>query len=290
MNISSFSPFCWVNPLFQLEKSAFLLHTLQPGSCTTHPHKVKKHLTRQDHVLKWWVRFYALRSHSLLLWISAAPSLRVESQRRWAGEFGVRFSLKTQWPVENTRLGHELKDSDVRGVLFYSDLTKNVLTVSALTRKVVTSQWPQNVPKTADDSEGIRYGAPHLVATNQALAREEGGGGVTLAGWGLASQASPLPPPKRSVMPPSYAIIFALRPISTWEQCKLFKTRFSGPAIIIMMISISVAIASDYLAGNFAAWGGERVFSGVDTHGRVRRGGGRKKEIETEKQRESPDS
>lgn len=72
-------------------------------------------------------------------------------------------------------------------------------------------------------------------------------------------------------VPRSYAIIFALSPISTREQCKLFKTRFSGPAIIIMMISISVAIASDYLAGNFAAWG--RGYSGELTH-TVRPGGG----------------
>lgn len=65
----------------------------------------------------------------------------------------------------------------------------------------------------------------------------------------------PCPLPNRASTPPSYAIIFALCPISTWEQCKLFKTRISGLAIIIMMISISVAIASDYLTGNFAAWG-----------------------------------
>lgn len=79
---------------------------------------------------------------------------------------------------------------------------------------------------------------------------------VTGAGWdeGTGTRV-PSPTTETSVMPPSYAIIFALRPISTWEQCKLFKTRFSGLAIIIMMISISVAIASDYLAGNFAAWG-----------------------------------
>lgn len=72
-------------------------------------------------------------------------------------------------------------------------------------------------------------------------------------------------------VPRSYAIIFALSPISTREQCKLFKTLFPGPAIIIMMISISVAIASDYLAGNFAAWG--RGYSGELTH-TVRPGGG----------------
>ena len=78
----------------------------------------------------------------------------------------------------------------------------------------------------------------------------------TGAGWGEGMGTRvPSPTTEPSVMPPSYAIIFALRPISTWEQCKLFKTRFSGLAIIIMMISISVAIASDYLAGNFAAWG-----------------------------------
>lgn len=55
-----------------------------------------------------------------------------------------------------------------------------------------------------------------------------------------------------------------------------------------MMISISVAIASDYLAGNFAAWG-RGVFTGVDTHGQVRRGGERAKETvrrEREKERE----
>lgn len=28
MNLSTFSPFCWVNPLFLLEKKAFLLHSL----------------------------------------------------------------------------------------------------------------------------------------------------------------------------------------------------------------------------------------------------------------------
>lgn len=65
----------------------------------------------------------------------------------------------------------------------------------------------------------------------------------------------PCPLPNRASAPPSYAIIFALCPISTWEQCKLFKTRISAPAIIIMIISISVAIASDYLPGNFVAWG-----------------------------------
>lgn len=40
----------------------------------------------------------------------------------------------------------------------------------------------------------------------------------------------PPPPPLHPntepiVMPRSHAIIFALRPISTWEQCELFKTR-----------------------------------------------------------------
>lgn len=64
-----------------------------------------------------------------------------------------------------------------------------------------------------------------------------------------------LPTTEPNVMPLSHAIIFAPGPISTWEQCKLVKTCFSGPAIIIMMISISVAIASDYLAGNFCCPG-----------------------------------
>lgn len=88
--------------------------------------------------------------------------------------------------------------------------------------------------------------------------------------WGLAHHRT-----MASIMPPSYAIIFALRPISTWEQCKLFKTRFSGLAIIIMMISISVAIASDYLAGNFAAWGRG---SSRELTRQVRKGGERKRQ------------
>lgn len=104
---------------------------------------------------------------------------------------------------------------------------------------------------TRDSSDGIWYGVHHPVAPISARLPLLGGCG----GVGDGAQASPSPTTKPSVMPRSYAIIFVLRPISTWEQCKLFKTRFSGLAIIIMMISISVAIASDYLAGNFAAWG-----------------------------------
>lgn len=47
-----------------------------------------------------------------------------------------------------------------------------------------------------------------------------------------------------------------------------------------MMISISVAIALDYLAGNFAARG-QRVFSGADTHRRVSRASEGKKVMES---------
>lgn len=84
--------------------------------------------------------------------------------------------------------------------------------------------------------------APKLVLVGQL--QEQGGDRATSPATETARCASEL-----------CNYFFAPCPISTWEQCKLFKTRFSGLAIIIMMISISVTIASDYLAGNFAAWG-----------------------------------
>lgn len=79
----------------------------------------------------------------------------------------------------------------------------------------------------------------------------------SVAEGGARGNGATSPPPPKTVRRASELCnyFFALCPISTWEQCKLFKTRFSGLAIIIMMISISVAIASDYLAGNFAARG-----------------------------------
>lgn len=108
--------------------------------------------------------------------------------------------------------------------------------------------------------------------------------GTGYRSWVGAGTRVPSPTTEPSIMPPSYAIIFALRPISTWEQCKLFKTRFSGLAIIIMMISISVAIASDYLAGNFAAWGrgSSRELTCIVRSEGVERERDREREIERE--------
>ena len=118
---------------------------------------------------------------------------------------------------------------------------------------------PENVPQTSpllmrrprDSSEGIRHGSPTPCGTQLG-----NGWAVTESRVGRGAGAkSPLAHHRTEHHASELCNYFALRPISTWEQCKLFKTRFSGLAIIIMMISISVAIASDYLAGNFAAWG-----------------------------------
>lgn len=65
----------------------------------------------------------------------------------------------------------------------------------------------------------------------------------------------------RAAVPGSYEIFifffFALCPKSTWEQWKLFSTRFSGTAIMIIMISISIAIAAGLFSGQFGSPGEE---------------------------------
>lgn len=67
----------------------------------------------------------------------------------------------------------------------------------------------------------------------------------------------------RAAVPGSYEIFilffFALCPKSTWEQWKLFSTRFSGTAIMIIMISISIAIAAGLFSGQFGSPGEEGV-------------------------------
>lgn len=52
-----------------------------------------------------------------------------------------------------------------------------------------------------------------------------------LAPVGCMLASSVAGPSRPSVVPSSYAIIFGPRPVSTWEQCKLFKTRFQAPQL-----------------------------------------------------------
>ena len=84
---------------------------------------------------------------------------------------------------------------------------------------------PKPLERTPRDStDGIR----RLTAPSSAPAGRLAGAGRAGVGWGgwggRGHMSSPSPTAEPSIMPPSYAIIFALRPISTWEQCKLFKT------------------------------------------------------------------
>lgn len=259
MNISSFSPFCWVNPLFQLEKEAFLLHTLHRGRHITSTLSEKYLYVRSLWCNDEWGFMY--RGHAVFfvffLSISAAPS----TKRKLCAWWDVKWWGRSVWNL----------------------LLNNVTTGNPNSEPGITEasshQLTQN-PKMYWSPHCCWWGKPILLPHRRHGTKHSTNVAVTRAGWGREwGTKVPLPATEPCIMPPSYAIIFPLRPISTWEQCKLFKTRFSGLAIIIMMISISVAVASDYLAGNFAAWGWGS--SREPTHiGRSERSGEPKKETE----------
>lgn len=216
------------------------------------------------------MKFYVSRSQVFLFFVYLSSSSdRVEKSdvRQWGRWVWIQVYFKTKWPVGKHNTGTSTKEVWPRGNFYLKVVSlscENLLTVGMfffffyiklgrnmtyLNQEMDQLQccWSDKhvTPLMASDMEHNALWHP---------TRHRLGGYRIGVGRGVGTRG-PSPTTEPSIMPPSYAISFALRPISTWEQCKLFKTRFSGLAIIIMMISISVAIASDYLAGNFAAWG-----------------------------------
>lgn len=72
---------------------------------------------------------------------------------------------------------------------------------------------------------------------------------------GAGARVPPRPPPNRASCLRAMQLFLHCVQYQLESNANYLRRCFSGLAIIIMMISISVAIASDYLSGNFAARG-----------------------------------
>lgn len=89
MNISSFSPFCWVNPLFQLHFSC--IH--YTGACTSHRHKVKSTFTSGPSDVMMSEVLCIEVMQVFFLSISAAPSTEQKLRCVVMGQVSLDFTL-----------------------------------------------------------------------------------------------------------------------------------------------------------------------------------------------------
>lgn len=164
-----------------------------------------------------WVKFYVSRSQFFLSFaflFSVCLSSSVDGlENQMCVATGQVIRVRRKWPVEKSQHGKDWRISwesrMVSGIKVGQNKPRNI-------QNLHRCQWDKS-PLMASDMEA--YAFWHL--TQHRLGAYTRTGGRVWVG-------ARTPPLKQSIVPPSYAIIFGLRPISTWEQCKLFKTRFQA--------------------------------------------------------------